>query len=264
MTLGSVIVLAIVQGLTEFFPVSSSGHLAVFPYMFGMKIQNPVAFDIFLHLGTLGAVVLFLWRDIMNILHRLTRQDRTIYPLLLKILIALIPAMIAGLLFNNFISSLFEDITRVGYIGYAFLGTALLLFLSILFFRGKKTMETFTYTDALIIGIFQALALVPGFSRSGFTLFGALVVGLKRKEAFKFSFLISIPVILGAALLELREIQGLEISSVYLVLGFMVALFTGLFALIWLKKLLGQAKLWLFGLYCALLGVLVLGLCFFK
>lgn len=123
-------------------------------------------------------------------------------------------------------------------------------------------METFTYTDALIIGIFQALALVPGFSRSGFTLFGALVVGLKRKEAFKFSFLISIPIILGAALLELRGIQGLDISSLYLVLGFMVALFTGLFALIWLKKLLGQAKLWLFGLYCALLGVLVLGLFF--
>ncbi len=123
-------------------------------------------------------------------------------------------------------------------------------------------METFTYTDALIIGIFQALALVPGFSRSGFTLFGALVVGLKRKEAFKFSLVISIPVILGAALLEIKDIQGLDISSLYLILGFIIALFTGLFALIWLKKLLSQAKLWIFGLYCALFGVLILGLFF--
>ena len=262
MTLGSVIFLAIVQGLTEFFPVSSSGHLAVIPFMFGMNIHNPVAFDIFLHLGTLGAVVLFLWRDITSIFQRLIHKDNSVFPLCWKILLALVPAMIAGLLFNDFISSLFEDITRIGYIGYAYLGTAFLLLISIFFLRGKKTMETFTYTDALIIGIFQALALVPGFSRSGFTLFGALVVGLKRKEAFKFSFLISIPVILGAALLEIKDIQGLDISSLYLILGFIIALFTGLFALIWLKKLLSQAKLWIFGLYCALFGVLILGLFF--
>lgn len=262
MTTGSVIFLAIVQGLTEFFPISSSGHLAVIPFMFDMNIDNPIAFDIFLHLGTLGAVVLFLWRDLASILQRLTHKDNSVFPLCWKILLALVPAMIAGLLCNDFISSLFEDITRIGYIGYAYLGTAFLLLISIFFLRGKKTMETFTYTDALVIGIFQALALIPGFSRSGFTLFGALVVGLKRKEAFKFSFLISIPVILGAALLEIKDIQGLDISSLYLLLGFMIALFTGLFALFWLKKLLNQAKLWIFSLYCALFGVLILGLFF--
>jgi len=262
MTIFEVVILSIVQGLTEFFPVSSSGHLAVIPHMFGFTMYNPVAFDIFLHLGTLGAVTLFLWKDLISIVRRVFQMDKTVFPLLLKIVIALLPAMVAGLLFNDMISGLFEDIMKVGYIGYAFLGTALLLFCSIFFLRGKKTMESFTYKDALIIGIFQALALVPGFSRSGFTLFGALLVGLKRKEAFKFSFLISIPVILGAALLEIKDIQQLDVSFGTMVLGFSLALLTGLFALIWLRKLLNQAKLWLFGIYCAILGLLVIGLFF--
>jgi len=262
MTIGEVIFLSIVQGLTEFFPVSSSGHLAIIPHMFGFTMQNPVAFDIFLHLGTLGAVFIFLWKDVVSILKRVFQRDNTVYALLIKMAIALVPAMIVGLLFNDKISVLFEDITKVGYIGYAFLGTAFLLFISIFFLRGKKTMESFTYFDALVIGIFQALALVPGFSRSGFTLFGALLVGLKKKEAFKFSFLISIPVILGASLLEMKDIQALDISFGKMLLGFIIALIMGLVALVWLKKLLIHAKLWVFGLYCTLLGILVLGLFF--
>lgn len=262
MTVIEVIFLSIVQGLTEFFPVSSSGHLAIIPHMFGFAMQNPVAFDIFLHLGTLGAVMIFLWKDLISILKRVIQKDNTVYPLLIKIMVALIPAMIVGLLFNDMISLLFEDVTKVGLIGYAFLGTALLLFISIFFLRGKKTMESFTYRDALIIGFFQALALVPGFSRSGFTLFGALVVGLKKKEAFKFSFLISIPVILGASILEMKDIQALDVSVGKMMLGFILALMMGLFALVWLKKLLIHAKLWVFGIYCALLGTLVVGLFF--
>ena len=260
MTIVEVIFLSIAQGLTEFFPVSSSGHLAIIPHMFGFSMQNPVAFDIFLHLGTLGAVLIFLWKDLIFILKRVLQKDNSVYPLLIKIVVALIPAIIVGLLFNDMISILFEDITKVGLIGYAFLGTAFLLFISIFFLRGKKTMESFTYSDALVIGIFQALALVPGFSRSGFTLFGALLVGLKKKEAFKFSFLISIPVILGASLLEVKDIQALDISFGKMVLGFILALMTGLVALIWLKKLLIHAKLWVFGIYCTLLGILVVGL----
>lgn len=262
MTLSVVIILALIQGLTEFFPVSSSGHLALIPFMFGFTMMNPVAFDVFLHLGTLGAVVLFLWKDIVSIIKRLFGKDRTVYQLIMKIIIALIPAILAGVLFNDSISSLFEDITKVGYIGYAYLGTAFLLFVSIFFLHGKKTIETITYWDALIIGCFQALALVPGFSRSGFTLFGSLLIGLKRKEAFKFSFLISIPVILGASVLELKDMQTIDISRLYLGIGFILALISGLLALIWLKKILSQAKLWVFGIYCALLGILVLGLFF--
>src|SRR5512137_1748737 len=101
MSLGVVIILALIQGLTEFFPVSSSGHLALIPFMFGIKIINPVAFDVFLHLGTLGAVVLFLWKDIVSIIKRLFGKDRSVYQLIMKIILALIPAILAGLFFND-------------------------------------------------------------------------------------------------------------------------------------------------------------------
>jgi undecaprenyl-diphosphatase len=250
-------ILSVVQGLTEFLPVSSSGHLAVLPFFMNLGGEVPLSFDVLLHMGTLFAVFVYLRGELLKIIKGFFSLDREILILIGKIIVALIPAAIIGYLFNDKIGALFYSPKNVG---FAYFGTALLLFLTVLLKSERKTSLTITYWDALIIGIFQSLALVPGFSRSGFTLFGALLVGMRRVEAFKFSFILSIPAIIGAFLFE--TISGSKGSFINISLGvnifaFLISLIAGLIAMRLLYSALKNSKLYLFGFYCLILGIIL-------
>lgn len=255
MTFFQVILLSFVQGLTEFLPVSSSGHLVIVPELLHFTTQPTILFDLTLHLGTLAAVVLFLWKDILQIIHGLIQKKTEYWFIVFKIALAIVPAAIVGFLFDDFIDILFFQ--NVLFVGYAYFGTALVLFLTFFLKDKGKTMFTVTWWDVLVIGLMQACALVPGFSRSGFTLVGALLVGMKRKEAFKFSFLISIPAILGAFIFKLPDIQ-LEAFPVSFILGFFVSMIVGFFSLFLLKNLLKKQRLYWFSIYCLFIAILTI------
>jgi undecaprenyl-diphosphatase len=256
MTLFQSFIMSFAQGITEFLPISSSGHLAVIPFLLQFPQQVPLSFDIMLHVATLVAVIIFLWKDIKTIAKGLWIIDKPMWGLLTKIIIAVIPAAIVGIFLKDPISHMFQSPQLVG---WAYFGTAGLLFLTFFLTDGKKDMLSITWLDCLLIGIFQAFALVPGFSRSGFTLVGALLVGMKKDQAFRFSFLISIPAILGAFILEVSEMGSLEsFFTLPTLLSFVVALLVGLGALWILRWFLQTRNLHWFGFYCLGLGILLL------
>lgn len=253
-------ILGTVQGLTEFLPVSSSGHLAFLPYFMNLSGDVPLSFDVLLHLGTLIAVIVFLKDELLKIIKGFFSFERETIMLIVKIIIALIPVVIVGVIFNDSIELLFYSPKNVG---FAFFGTALLLFLTIFLKAEKKTLLTLTYIDALIIGVFQSLALVPGFSRSGFTLFGALLVGMKKREAFNFSLILSIPAIIGAFLFELISESNpstINISMGVNIFAFVISLLTGFFAIKLLYSVVKNSKLYLFGFYCLILGIILIAI----
>lgn len=248
-----VFILSFVQGITEFLPISSSGHLVFIPVL--MNFPPPtVFFDVLLHLGTLVAVILFLWKDIAQIFEGLFKRKKEYWLLALKLIIAVIPAALAGFLLKKSIENLF---TSPKMVGYAYFGTAIILFITFFLNDKGKTIFSLTWLDALFIGLFQAFALVPGFSRSGFTLVAALMVGMKKSDAFRFSFLIAIPAILGAFLIKLPDMTLENNMGLYMT-GFVIAMIVGFFALYLLKLILKKSKLYWFGVYCLLLAVFLI------
>ncbi|MCK5848829.1 MAG: undecaprenyl-diphosphate phosphatase [Caldisericia bacterium] len=256
MTIFQAVIMAFAQGITEFLPISSSGHLAVIPFIFNFQNEISLSFDILLHMATLIAVVIFLWKDIVEIFKGMISGKKDTWVLVLKIILAIVPAAIVGLLFKDQITKLFFDPKLVG---FAYFGTAALLFLTFFLKDGDKGISSITWGDCLMIGIFQAFALIPGFSRSGFTLVGAILIGMKSLDAFKFSFLISIPAILGAFILEIGSIESTAalFSSASLI-AFFVAVVVGLGALWILKWILKMKKLYWFGFYCVALGIMLI------
>ena len=191
LNLWQAIILGLVQGLTEFLPVSSSGHLVIAQTLLGLEVDM-ITFDVFVHVGTLVAVFVAFRQDIAALLRHLWCRFTAM------ILIGCIPAALMGLLLDDLFSRLFSSLTAVA---CALILTGILLFFSDRF-NGRGEIKDMKAGQALVIGLFQGCAVAPGLSRSGSTIFGALVCGLKRSEAAKFSFIISIPVILGAALKE--------------------------------------------------------------
>ncbi len=189
--------LGVIQGATEFLPVSSSGHLAIFSKILNIQ-ESSLPYFVLLHLATLLSVLVFFASDIIEILVGMFTLRKETWNFVFKIIIATIPAGLVGYFFDEKIEKIFGE-SR--FIGLFFLLTALILFLSDKF-KGTKDIKDITYVDALIIGVFQMFAILPGISRSGMTIFGALLVGLKREVAFKFSFLMSIPVIVGSGILK--------------------------------------------------------------
>jgi len=195
------IVLGIVQGATEFLPVSSSGHLHIVPLLFGWN-QQPLPFDIFVHAGTLTAVLIFFWPDVCKYtkglftgIKRLFKQEQhnKDTKIAYKILVSFLPAAILGYLFESRIEIL---INSPKIISYFFLVTATLLIIANVL-KGKKNITSIKWLDALFIGFAQAIALIPGISRSGASITAGRLVGLSRKSSAKFSFLIAIPAIMG-------------------------------------------------------------------
>ncbi|MDR2536581.1 MAG: undecaprenyl-diphosphate phosphatase [Treponema sp.] len=255
MSIFEAIVLGVIQGLTEFLPVSSSGHLVLLQKIF--RISEPVLlFDTLLHLGTLAAVFVVLWQDIWNLLRK------PIQRLTGFLILATIPLVIIAFLFKNKIEEAFSS---AAYLGFAFLFTGGVLLVSDhLSRRSRKTKNEYTmhWLDALIIGILQAIAIVPGISRSGSTLSGALTCKLDRGLAARFSFLLSIPAILGALALQLKDLfdggTNIQITVTPYIAGTLTAGLVGFFSIKFMLKVVREHRLWGFALYVAVLGIAVL------
>ncbi|KLO21817.1 UDP-diphosphatase [Marinitoga sp. 1197] len=240
------IILGVIQGLTEFLPVSSSGHLALFSKL--INFNPDVSFFAFLHLMTFFAVLLFVYKEVWFILKGIFTLDKDAWNLALKIIVSTIPAAIIGILFEDQISEVFSSLKIVGLF---FLFTSIAMILSDKF-KGNKNLIDINYTDAAIIGLFQAAAIFPGISRSGFTLFGALILNIKKEDALKYSFLMSLPVTFGAGLLEINKVT-FTMPVIYS--GISTFIF-GVFGLYILKKTVINGKLKYFGYYTIFTAIL--------
>lgn len=263
-------VLGLIQGLTEFLPVSSSGHLAITQNIFGVDESQVLFFAAMLHLGTLLSVFVAYYKDIAALLIELCETIADVSRgrglqinknktrrLGFLIIISAIPTGIIGIAFSDFFESLFTKMTFVG-VGLILTGT--LLFLAERFAGGRKGIYEMRFQDAFIIGLCQSVALAPGISRSGSTLVGGLFTGLKRPLAVKFTFLMSIPPILGSGILEIKSAmaQGLGDTSVMVVLmGVLIAFLSGLFAIKLMVQVVTNQKLFYFSVYTWIAGALV-------
>ncbi|MDR2471200.1 MAG: undecaprenyl-diphosphate phosphatase [Treponema sp.] len=264
MSLTEAIILGVVQGLTEFLPVSSSGHLVLLQRIFGIA-EPALLFDTMLHGGTLLAVLVVLWPDIWGLLRR------PIQPLTGFLVLGTIPAVAAALVFKDRIEGAFAS---GAFLGAAFLITAGLLTLSHGLarrpglIRGRQEMG---WLDALFIGVLQALAMVPGVSRSGSTLSAALTRKLDREFAARFSFLLSIPAILGALVLQLKDLAGEggmeaaagNIGALPFIVGTLAAAAVGFFSIRFMLRIIRKRSLLGFAAYTSALGLLVLADQFF-
>ncbi|MGI6664837.1 MAG: undecaprenyl-diphosphate phosphatase [Christensenellaceae bacterium] len=251
MNVFTAIILGIVQGLTEFLPVSSSGHLVLFQKILGVS-GDMLFFDTLLHLGTLVAVVAVLWNEIVAIFKNIFGKTTWL------LVIATIPAGIASLLLEDLIEEAFGG----SYLGVGFLLTSLFLILAEqLFMRRKRKKTEIGYVDALGMGLMQAVAIFPGISRSGATLSAGLALGVERETATHFSFLMTIPVILGSTLLQGYKVikEGAEQIAIFpTIIGVLFAAAAGFFAVKWMLKLIATKKLYGFAIYTAVLGIIIL------
>ena len=239
--------LGAVQGVTEWLPVSSSGHLAIIENWFGL---NPdISFNVFLHFATLLVIFIVFWKDIVKVLKAFVTFDfKSEYgKLSLFIIIGSIITAAIGFTFKDLFASFFSNLTVVG---IALLVTGTLLFFS----ERKESNRKLNYGDSIWIGLMQGLAIIPGISRSGSTISIGLLRGVDKVKVFKFSFLLVIPAILGATLFE----AGNVVFNLELLVGFVFAFVFGYISLKWLMKIVLKGKFHYFAWYCWGLGLLVL------
>lgn len=255
MTLYQAVILGIVQGITEFFPISSSGHLVLFQSMFGLKEE--LAFDIFLHLGTLVSIFIFFYKDIIG----LFAKDRKT---LLFLLIASVPTFMMGFLFKDAVEKLFSLPLAVG-IALTINGFWL-IFATVYAFsmerRGVK--KELGILNSIIVGIAQGIAIVPGISRSGSTISAGMLSGLDKEKAFKFAFLLAIPAIAGASLLKAYKIGSdiLNGDAIVYFAGAFTAMIVGIVSIKFLLKIVKNNKLYIFGIYCILVAGFIIARAF--
>jgi undecaprenyl-diphosphatase len=266
------IILGIVQGLTEFLPVSSSAHLVFMTDILGLP-QN-VAFDTLLHIGTLVAVVGYFWRDLIQIISSFISSLLDIFKGKFKqgleetpfkklswlIIVGTIPAGIMGILLEKQFEALFNSVL---YVGFFLIITGLLLWGAERVKPGEKDVKDVSFKNALVIGIAQGIAIAPGISRSGATIAAGLFSGLNRELAARFSFLLSIPAILGAALVQVKDITTFDASAIVLFAGFISAAIFGYLAIKLLLKIIKERTLMIFAYYCWIVGSVVIILSIF-
>jgi len=238
------IILSIIQGITEWFPISSSGHLALIQHLFGF--QN-LSYDVFLHFASIFAVIFVFKKEIIKIFNLKNKENWRYFSYLL---IALIPAIIVGFVFKDTIENLFSNTI---YLGIFFIFSGIIIY-STKFAKQKK--EKPNLFDSLIIGIFQAIAIFPGISRSGMTISSGLFRGISKEQAIKFSFFLAIPIILGASILELNNIT--EVNYFVLLISFIITLLVSIITIKLLIKIIKSDKFYLFGIYNILLGIIIL------
>lgn len=265
------IILGIVQGLTEFFPISSSGHLIIIPKIFQWEgIVDSLSFDVALHLGTAFALIIFFWKDwirlIINFLKKLIKDRKNLIKdndsrLFIFLILASIPAGVMGILFQDFIEQNFRSTLLVG--------ITLILFGILLWYfdkngRTSKNIKEMKLKDAIFIGIAQAVSLIPGVSRSGVTITMARSLNMDRDSSVRFSFLLSTPAVVGAGLVTSRKVfnSGLDNLPVFL-LGFIAATLSGLIAIKALLFIAKKNRLNLFVIYRIILGVFLIFFSFF-
>lgn len=243
-------ILGIVQGLTEFLPVSSSGHLVFFKNLLGVA-DVPIFFDVMFHVGTLAAVCVVLLPEIIKILSHPIKNH------LGMLVVATIPAALVGYLFNDFFESMFGGSA----LGICFLVTAVILALSEVIADKMRSRKRVTMKSAVVMGCMQAVAIFPGISRSGSTLAGGLLCGVDRKKAANFAFLMSIPMIIGSAVFEGKNVleTGMgDVSVAAVIVGTAASAVSGFFAAKWMLSLIQRKKLFGFAIYVAILGAFVI------
>lgn len=265
MNLFHAIILGVVQGLTEFLPISSSGHLIVFPHLFGWA-ESPLVFDTTLHLGTAAALVVFFFKDLLGIgrgfiqdvwnfednISKFSKEGK----LGLYILLGSMPAGAIGLLFGDWIEETFRNVSWV--VLFLILGSALMLVAERL--ERWKANKKIGFLESFVIGLFQPLALLPGISRSGATISGGMLFGLSREEAARFSFLLSIPIVVLAGSYELYKSLGVfgQIQPQVMIAGFLSSFVVGILAIKFLLKFLQSHNLYVFIIYRVLLAAFLL------
>ena len=270
------VILGLVQGLAEFLPISSSGHLALLQQAFGISEDKVLLFAVLLHVGTLLSVFIVYWKDIWELIvelcltirdlctgRGLRLEERPVRKLGVMIIAATIPTAIIGLAFSDFFDSLYTSVIPIG---VGLIITGFLLIFAEKMGEGNRGIRQMNYRNAIFIGLVQGVAICPGISRSGSTLFGSLICNLDRKFAVKFVFLISIPSILGSAVLETPAaieagVTAAEIGPI--LVGMLVAAVSGLIAIKTMIKIVSNKKLsyfsyyvWAVGLFVVLYGIL--------
>ena len=254
------LVLGLIQGLTEYLPVSSSGHLAIGSYLFGVEGEENLAFTVAVHVATVLSTLVILWKEIDWIFRGLFKcelNDETKY--VFNIIISMIPVGIVGVFFKDAVEEVFGSGLVI--VGCMLLVTAALLTFS--YYAKPRQKEKISIKDAFIIGLAQACAVMPGLSRSGSTIATGLLLGNKKESLAQFSFLMVIPPILGEALLDVvKAVKGEEafggIVALSLTVGFIAAFVSGCLACKWMINIVKKGKLIYFGIYCAIAGAVTL------
>ena len=254
------LILGLVQGLTEYLPVSSSGHLAIGSEFFGIEGEENLAFTVAVHVATVLSTLVILWKEIDWIFRGLFKcqlNEETKY--VLNIVVSMIPVGIVGVFFKDYVEEVFGS--GLAIVGAMLLLTAVLLTFS--YYAKPRQKEKISLRDAFIIGLAQACAVMPGLSRSGSTIATGLLLGNKKETLAQFSFLMVIPPILGEALLDVvKGLNGEEafggIDALPLTVGFLAAFVSGCLACKWMINIVKKGKLIYFGIYCAIAGVLTL------
>lgn len=265
------IIMGIVQGLTEFLPISSSGHLVILQHFFHVD-QGNLAYSILLHLGTLIAVMIAFWHSISNMIIEFFSMIKDLFKeksfciykskyrrYIVNIIIASIPVAIVGILLDDVFETIFSKIEVVS---FTLIFTGIILILGErVGKRNKKNIENMSLSNIITVGLFQTVAIMPGISRSGSTIVGGLFAGLKKEEATEFSFLVSLPAVLGAVILKSKDIMELEnlgMSPIALVSGFIASIIFGIFAIKLLVALVKKGKLYYFSYYCWAVSALLI------
>ncbi len=267
MTLFHAFVLGIIQGLTEFIPISSTAHLLIAEKLLGIPADDKTfSFSIIIQLGTVFALLLFFWKDFWQITEAFflgIKHKKPFENLQARlgwlIIVATIPALIAGFLLKDVVQSMFKDLLDLS--GVRLLITAIMLTAVEYFDRRERSLDSATWLDALSVGLFQVLAIFPGASRSGSTIAGGMVRGFDRPAAARFAFLMSAPIMLAAGAYEsikVIDMPGTLAFLPFLIMGFVTAAVVGWFAIKWLIAYLSKHSLYVFAVYCAILGVTVL------
>ena len=265
-----ILILAAIQGITEFLPISSSGHLILVPNFIGLMDQG-LMMDVAVHVGTLAAVIIYFWRDILGMITALFRIFQQMvnhrkfdaeFWLFCKLVIATLPTIMAGFYVNKYMGA---DLRTLELIGWTTLSFGILLFIADKINMTVRKMEHISFRGAFFIGLMQAVALIPGTSRAGITMTAARFLGVERQDAARFSLLLSIPTIIGAGVLKGFELSETE-NTVLIYDVLMLAGFSFLFALVAISLLmvwLRRASFTPFVIYRILLGSMLLGIVYY-
>lgn len=258
------LILGLIQGLTEYLPVSSSGHLAIGAALFGINGEDNLTFTVMVHVATVLSTLVILWKEIDWIVKGLFKfqlNEETKY--FLNIVVSMIPVGIVGVFFKDKVEEVFGSGLLI--VGCMLLVTALLLTFS--YYAKPRQQDKISMKDAFIIGLAQAVAVLPGLSRSGSTIATGLLLGNKKEKLAQFSFLMVIPPILGEALLDvIKGLKGEEamggIDTIPLIVGFLAAFISGCLACKWMINIVKKGKLVYFGIYCAIAGLITIACSF--
>lgn len=247
-------IIGVVQGLTEFLPVSSSGHIELFKAILGLDLEGNqnLLFTLVLHTATALSTLVVFRKQIVEILTGLFKGSKDAVDFTLKIIISMIPAALVGYFMKDVIERFFSG--NILLVGCMLLLTALLLLLA---GQAKKTKKDINFIDAFIVGVFQAIAILPGVSRSGATIATSVILGNDRSKTAMFSFLMVIPLIFGAMAKDLIDAETISFSNemlLSLITGFVAAFVFGIIACRWMIALVRKARLWYFSIYCAIVG----------